>query len=234
MKTAKPFWTRLQEKVGEKGFFWLLTAFVKRFIYRQQQFIVLRYDLGRVTRKYKASSRWLIRRMKIADLQKMDVHLEKYRKDYSELLSRGCVAFAAFEQTSENVIALVCFADKDFTDDTQQHFTFHVAPHQVYQFAGEVALPYRNTAISILVLQAAWQYWREMGKTESFCSVDSSNIPSLRLHAHLHFEETGSMIILYRLFGINWSKMSGYSGEKLALYKRQQPTPEKQQDSNQG
>jgi hypothetical protein len=90
----------------------------------------------------------------------------------------------------------------------------------VLQFAGEMALPYRNTPISVNIMQSAYAYWQEQGKDEVFCYTDVTNVPSLRLHFHVGWEEMGQLIHIHRFLGYQWQKMETYSGERFAQFKK--------------
>lgn len=211
---------KLTDKINEKGLGWFLSKIIQRFIYKKQHFIILRYDLASRQKKYKPAKRWYINEITKANLRKADKHFQKYQKSYYEYLRQGCIPFGAFEKQTNDIIGLACFVDKDFYDKHYLHFHFHIEPHQVYQFAGEVAVPYRNTAISIHFLQTVWKYWRDRSKKEVISAVDISNLQSIRFLLHLKFQETGRLITLHRLFGIKYARMSNYSGQKLQQHSR--------------
>lgn len=189
-------------------------------IYKKQQLLLMGYDLTSPQKKYKKTARYILREVTIEDIDKFDKYLVKYKNDYRDLFAIGCKVFGALDVAGENLICVASTIDKDFYDAHYQKCTFSVGPSQIYQFAGEVAAPFRGSSIAAHVPFMMWQYWRERGKTQTYCSVDVKNIASVRYHLHLGFYEMGESITTHRLLGIKWSTRSKYSGEKLTQYRK--------------
>lgn len=204
----------------EEGVTGLLRKVVRRYVFKKQRFVCLNYDLTAPMKVYKPSKRWDIREVIVEDLVKTEKYLSKYTENYYELLEAGCKAFGGFDKESGDIIAIVCFADKDFYDKHYLKCLFPVGPRQIYQFAGELALPFRGRPISIQILKAAWNYFEGKGKTETYASVDIDNITAVRYHFHLGFKEMGEVITSYTLFGVKWNSRSRYAGEMLTQYKK--------------
>ncbi|WP_028580731.1 GNAT family N-acetyltransferase [Desulfogranum japonicum] len=198
----------------------LLTKIYRKAVYKKIQLPVLIYDQTSKQRKYRPSQKYIIKQLDKKDLERLDPHLEKYKKPYQDFIDRGCVSFGAINPKDNQVIALMCSAGEDFYDNYYLQYTFRLQPHQIYIFAGEIAPAFRHTAIAILTLKATWNYWLEQGKTEMLVSIEINNAASLRFHFHVGFREVGKIIKRHRLFGISWNSVSHYSGELLSKYHR--------------
>jgi hypothetical protein len=136
------------------------------------------------------------------------------------LFNDGLKAYAAYEAGSNHVVGIIWYVTDDFYDKHYLRCRFPVEPYQVLQVAAEVALPYRNTQISVNIMQFAWDYWKEQGKDEVFSYTDVVNAPSLRIQFHLGWEEMGQLIHIHRFLGYQWQKMESYSGEHFAQFKK--------------
>ncbi len=72
----------------------------------------------------------------------------------------------------------------------------------IYQFAGELAKEYRPSRHVIYLLQQVWNQYCERGFTRTRSLVNANNPRALRIHQKLGFAETGTVIHVYRLFGV--------------------------------
>lgn len=196
-----------------------LKRLIKFFIFRRYTLVLLERDLALPVRCYKESKRWHIRLLTEDDLPRCQTHFSHQGAYYKEQLQKGNTCFIALNNQTGDVIGVVWHTPEDYADSFN-HFTFKVAPHQVFQFAGEVAAPFRNTQVSAEALAIAWQYHRDKGKTHAITAVDSTNTASLRILFHLGMEETGEQIHFYRWLGIRAARKSAYQGERFAHLKK--------------
>ncbi len=216
--------TKLKEVFHEKGLVELLVFIIqkltKKFIYKRQSIVFLKRDLSLTTRKYRTSKRWLEREFTRDDISLCNEHFQRFKSDYNDLFDLDLKAFAAFETETENVIAIVWYSDKDFYDQHYLRETFTVSENQVFQFAGEVSEPYRNTQISATVVKLAWEYWNSKGKSELVATVDTTNSPSIRYMFHLGWEEMGKIQHFHQLFRYRWQRMENYTGDNFSQFKK--------------
>lgn len=196
-----------------------LKRLIKFFIFRRYTLVILERDLALPVLRYKESKRWYTRLLTEDDLPRCQTHFSHQYAYFKKQLQAGNTCFAALDKQNDDVIGVVWHTPNDY-QDSFHHFTFNVAPHQVFQFAGEIAAPFRNTQISAEALALAWQYHRDRGKTHAITAVDSSNIASLRTLFHLGTEETGEQIHFYRWLGIRATRKSAYQGERFEHLKK--------------
>ncbi|MDX1692628.1 MAG: hypothetical protein R3208_02615 [Ketobacteraceae bacterium] len=223
--------TKISTILKNEGLRGVAVKVFQKVIYRRQTITLLKRDLHKPVRKFKTSKRWQVREFTENDLQFCRGHFSRYINDYRDLFAEKFKAFAAFEHESQEVIAIAWYAPRDFYDQHYHHYTFRVEPHQVFQFAGEVAPEYRNTQVSVNVMQGAWDYWKEHGKQEVLCTVNTTNVPSLRLVFHLEWEETGQLIHFHRSFGIYWQSEASYQGERFDQFKKKHRRREESQNA---
>ncbi|MBV1921119.1 MAG: hypothetical protein KUG73_10595 [Pseudomonadales bacterium] len=222
---------KLQKIFHEKGFFEFVSLvalkLIRKLIYKRQSIVFLNRDLSLEMRKYKSSKRWYAREFTRNDIPLCRDHFQRFESDYNDLFDLNLNAFAAFETETDQMIAIAWYADKDFYDQHYLHQTFTVSDHQVFQFAGEVSEPYRNTQISISVIKIAWEYWKAQGKTELTTTVDTLNNASIRYLFHLGWTETGKIQHFHQLFRYRWQRMEHYNGERFIQFKKRKNTVSK-------
>ena len=226
---ARSLITKTKRVFHEKGFlgFFIFVAkkSIRKFIYKHQNIVFLNRDLSLEMRRYKDSKRWHAREFTRDDIPLCCEYFQRFKSDYNDLFDRGLTAFAAYETESGNMIAIAWYADKDFYDQHYLHQTFPVLDHQVFQLAGEIAKPYRNTQVSISVIKMAWEYWKLQGKIELTTTVDTLNKASIRYLFHLGWEETGKIQHFHQLFGYRWQRMEYYKGDKFTHFRKRKKQP---------
>lgn len=212
--------SRLQRVIQQQGVSGLLRKVFRKVIYRRQTIVLLKHDLNLPHKPYKSSKRWSVKEFTRDDIQFCREHFNRFTADYLDLFELQFKSFAAFEANTNEVIAIAWYAPHDFFDQHYHQYTFKIQPHQAFQFAGEVSLPFRNSQISVHVMHAGWDYWKSLGKSEVFCSVDITNTPSLRLMFHLKWEEMGELVHFHRLLGFKWQTEEKYLGERFSQHKK--------------
>jgi len=204
----------------DEGFDSLVRKVFKKFIYRKKSFTFSKRNLHAPIKQYKTSNRWRVDVFTQQNIPQCRLHFGRHIPDYLDLFNDGLKSFAAYETGTNEVIGIIWYADSDFYDKHFLRCKFEVAAHQVLQIAGEVSPPYRNTQISVNILQWAWDYWKEHGKDEVFSTTDVTNAPSLKIQFHLNWEEMGKLIHFYRCLGCRWQRTELYTGERFAHFKK--------------
>lgn len=228
MHTSGSLIVKLSTTVKKEGFGSLFSKAYKKLIYRDRCFVYTKYDLHVPLRKFKSSKRWRIGEFTREELPLCDTHFKRHVSDYKDLFDDGVKAFAAYEAETNNIIGVIWHASSDFYDRHYLHYKFKVLPHQILQLAGEISLPYRNTQVSVNLMQFGYDYWVDHGKDEVFCYTDVENEASLRLQFHLDWEEIGELVHFHRLLGYKWQTTEVYPGERFAYLRK------KKRDRNKG
>ena len=173
--------------------------------------MLLELGLSKPRKKYKDSSLWQSRQLSEADLPACRTHFEQHIEVYKKLLTLGKTGYASFCTKTGDVIAILWFSNTDYDDVHHYQYNFKVKPHQTFQFAAEVCKPFRNKHVSVDLCHTAWNEWQEKGMTTNYCTVEATNIPSLRIQFHLGFEEMGEVLYMHQLFNMRWFQSEKYS-----------------------
>ncbi|PIE40846.1 MAG: hypothetical protein CSA49_06400 [Gammaproteobacteria bacterium] len=209
---------KLTNTFKTEGLQGLLQKLFKKLIYHCESIVYLKYELGQPRKEFKRSSRWQIKDLTPDDIPLCTDHFKPYFNDYEDLFKEGFKAFGGFTTNANRVAGVLWYAPTDFYDQHYYRYMFKVAPHQVFQFAGEIDPDYRNTQISVNGMYTAWDYWFSKGKKEVICIVDTENSASLRLLFRLNWQEMGEIVHFHRLMGIKWQTVEHYEGERFQQY----------------
>lgn len=195
---------RISDFVNEYGFSGLLQKAFSKFVYKKTNIVLLELDLNKPRKNYRGSKLWTSRRFAAADLAACKAHFDSQTQAFEEFLDIGYHGFGSFCTTTGDLVAIIWFTDKDYYDKHYYRTTFPTKPGQVFQFAAEVALPFRNKHVSAELSNLGWKEMHAQGAQSSYCSVDQTNTPSLRIQFHLGFEEIGEIIEMHELFKFRW------------------------------
>lgn len=193
---------------------------IKLFRYRRFTMVLVERDLSLPARKYKESKRWEFREFTAADLPHCKTHFAHQIEAFGNVVGSSCKAIGGFESETGDLISIAWYSPQDYPDP-YFHFTFPVAKDEVFQFAGEVSEPYRNTQISIQLMAIAWQYWHEQGKRMVTSTVKTDNVPSLRMVFRTQWKEAGTLFHFHQWLGLTFVRTEHYEGQRFTeFYKK--------------
>lgn len=191
-----------------------------RKVYYKRTLILFAHDLADGHRNIKVSSRFEIRRFTPADLPACQTHFASQIDAYADFLKQGFVGFTAFANANGDAGAMAWCTEKTFTD---RFYGCRIELHEgeVFQMAGEVAEPYRNSPVTANVQFAAWDYWDAQGKSRVLTLIQDDNAPSMKFSMSAGFKEIGKAYVIHRIFGVRIYLLANYEGERFAHLKKQ-------------
>ena len=202
----------LMKRLGPVG---LVGKVFSKFIYRKTDIVLLELDFNKPQKKYKKSTLWESRQLTEDDLPACKKYFSNQVNIFQEFLDLGYYSYAGFCTKTGDVIAIIWFADKEYYDKYYYEYSFPVKTGQVFQFAAEVAKPFRNKHVSVEISQLGWSEMQKKGINSSYCTVNESNTPSLRIQFHMGFEEIGTMLTMHELFKFKWFTQENYNNTRF-------------------
>jgi ribosomal protein S18 acetylase RimI-like enzyme len=97
---------------------------------------------------------------------------------------------------------------------------FDLAPGDWLMLGGWVAREVRGSRIAAAMLTRTFELMREHDGKRAFVAVYEDNLASLKLMLHIGCDETGEMLIIWRLLGFCWASKTPYSGSRTKHLKR--------------
>ncbi|CBL46102.1 Hypothetical protein HDN1F_25190 [gamma proteobacterium HdN1] len=193
---------------------------ILRKIYMRRTLILLAHDLADGHRTIKASSRMDARRFAATDFPACEPHFSHEVEALRDFLAHGYPGFCGFSRNNGEMGAMVWYADTTFTDRFYG-CTVDLAEGEVFQMAGEVAEPYRNSPITANLMFMGWDYWIAQGKQRVLTLIQDDNAPSMKFAMSGGFRESGIAYVIHRILGMRVYRKVHYSGERFSHHKKQ-------------
>ncbi|UVJ41995.1 N-acetyltransferase [Pseudomonas sp. LS1212] len=125
-----------------------------------------------------------------------------------------------------DTVAFVWGSTRDYHDRHYYGCKFPIKPGEFFAFGGEGIRHYFGTCLSVDAQVNMWEAMRAQGCTRVVDVCETRNIPALKLHIRMGYQEQGRVTHVYGLFG-RWrlSRESRYTGSRLEpLRKPGRPT----------
>lgn len=208
----------LWDKLRRKGLRGSLRILRERFLYRHWALLVLERDLAdplpQLRRLDEAS--WPPTTLTAQQLPALRRHFSAYLPTINDLLKqKGVTGFANFDREG-HAACMAWVSERDYYDRHLYRCWVRLPKGCIYQFAGEVARPYRSRGLPLVMMKAMWAHYRALGFTHSRALVSCSNPPALAIHVRLGFREIGESVHVYCLFGCLYlSRSERYAERRL-------------------
>jgi hypothetical protein len=206
---------KIKQKLGKvhcvlkkEGISSLLRKLFSKYIYREWVLVCLRLDFSKPIKTYRRKRKWRIEFLCEANLNACQRYFYRYIPVYKRLLKEGLVGTVGIVEN--DVVSIFWISKQTYYDSDYYKCTFEVPAGELYQFAGEVAKPYRNTTVVLDTQIYAWEFLKKQGYTGTNGAIDDKNKGSLKVHFHLGFEETKQLIIVRKLLGVQWCRSVFY------------------------
>ncbi|MDR1888044.1 MAG: hypothetical protein LBQ81_01440 [Zoogloeaceae bacterium] len=185
-------------KIRRKGWRGTLRILCERFIYRRWELVMLERPLDIAPPMRLSAQRWRHTRISPETLPKLEKYFSRYLPAVRELLARG-LRGDMFLNDEGDAIGMMWVSFQDYYDNHLYHCWVRLPPGCMYQFAGEIAPPWRGVGLPLLGMCIACEEFPQLGYHAVRSLVDTSNLPALTLHIRLGFREIGEVTHAYRL-----------------------------------
>ncbi|MDR2625388.1 MAG: hypothetical protein LBC37_03570 [Zoogloeaceae bacterium] len=211
----------LPAKIRRKGWRGTLRVLCERFLYRHQELLTVERSLEAPLSKRLKVYRWQHVHLHEETLPKLEKYFAHYLPAVRKLLAQEGVRGEAFADENGDVIGMVWMTNRDYYEPLY-HRWIRLPPGHMYQFAGEVAEPYRNTGMPLRYLRGLCeQGYHELGCHVARSLVDARNLPAVLLHMHMGFRETGEATHVYTLFRfLHFTRICAYREPRFASWQK--------------
>lgn len=132
-----------------------------------------------------------------------------------ELASEGHTGHMYLDDKGD-AIAFIWASERDYHDRHYYGCRFPVKEGEFFEFGGEMTRPYFGTSLSVDAQIALWNTMKAKGLNKVVDVCETHNIPALKLHIRMGYQEQGRITHVYGLFG-RWRlfRETHYSGSRL-------------------
>lgn len=132
-----------------------------------------------------------------------------------ELAREGHTGHMYLDEAGD-AVAFIWASTRDYHDRHYYGCTFPVAPGDFFEFGGEMTPAYFGSRLSLDAQVELWQAMHARGCTRVVDVVETHNVPALKLHLRMGYQEQGRVLHVYGLFG-RWKlfRENRYQGSRL-------------------
>ncbi|MNP46290.1 hypothetical protein D3C76_1402780 [compost metagenome] len=140
-----------------------------------------------------------------------------------ELAAEGHIGHMYVDEQGD-AIGMIWASTRDYYDRHHWGCTFPVKAGECFGFCAEMTRPYFGTSLSIDGQVHLWKVMRELGCTRLVSVCEPRNIPALKAHLRMGYQEQGRVRHVYDLFG-RWRlfRETRYSGSRLERLRKAAP-----------
>lgn len=210
-------WRQMWGKLRRKGLRGSLRVLRERYLYRHWELLMLERDLAEPVRvPSRLAASWPAIILTADQLPVLQRYFAGYLPTVRDLLGReGMTGFAHLDREGQ-AACMALVSDRDYFDHHLYRCWVRLPVGCIYQFAGEVAVPYRTRGLPLLALARIWEHYRALGYQRTRALVNTNNRPALAMHARLGFRELGESVHTYCLLRcLHFSRNARYSDRRL-------------------
>ena len=216
--------TKIRKKIlqlREKGFLWVLSKFIRDRVYSHKVHVFLARELTRPHKVYSRKRSWSFRMLeKKEDLKDFETHYAYKIPLFQNLFDQGGVPSSVYYDDA--LVGYTWYFRDRYLDP---FFKIVISPREkeIYQTEGYLLPKYRGTPIVLEGGKFGLNYFHNLGYVRTTCHVDTENIPILKLHFKLGFEEAGAVLHMRKLLFFSWVTTETYEGKRYERFGRKRP-----------
>ncbi|VVO06651.1 N-acetyltransferase [Pseudomonas fluorescens] len=141
-----------------------------------------------------------------------------------ELASEGHTGHMYLDDKGD-AVSFIWGSARNYHDRHYYGCWFPVKEGEFFEFGGELIRAYWGTTLSVDLQLDLWKSMQEKGCNKVVDVCETHNIPALKLHMRMGYQEQGRIMHVYGLFGLwRFYRETRYSGSRLdALRKPERP-----------
>ena len=143
----------------------------------------------------------------------------------TELAAEGYTGHMYLDANGDTV-AFIWGSTRTYHDRHFYGCSFPVKKGEFFEFGGELAPPYWGTTLSVDLQLQLWKAMQAQGCHTVVDVCEAHNIPALKLHIRMGYQEQGRILHVYRLFG-RWRffRETRYSDSRLDALRKPPRSP---------
>lgn len=213
---------KLRDRIQKKGLRAVLRQMFRRYVFFHSQLIWMERDLVTPVRPCKLRPYPAVRREVIttSNADAFATHFGDRVETMRELAADGHTGLMYLDDKGDTV-GFIWASTRDYFDRHFYGCTFAVKPGEFFEFGGEMIRAYWGSQMSVDVQLDLWKTMLDKGCDRVVDVCDLANIPAVKLHLRMDYEERGQITHVYCLFG-RWRffRDSFYSGSLLDGFRK--------------
>lgn len=218
---------KLSEHIRQKGLRATLGKIWKHYVFSHQELIWMERDLVTPIPPHKLRPYAPLRLETITAQNAIAFgkHFGDRVGTMAELANEGHTGHMYLNEDGD-AVAFIWGSKGNYHDRHYYGCWFPVKPGEFFEFGGEQIRAYWGTTLSVDFQLNLWKAMAEQGCDTVVDVCESHNIPALKLHIRMGYNEQGRIMNVYELFG-RWRfyRETRYSGSRLDALRKPTPAP---------
>ncbi len=218
--------SKIQDRIKRKGLRNTLNAAFKRFVFYHWELVWMERDLVSPVppHRLKPYPPLRVEPITVNNVKAFARHFGDRVETMRELAAEGHTGLMFLDDAGD-VVAFIWGSARHYHDRHFYGCWFPVGPGEFFEFGGELARKYWGTELSVDLQLALWKAMAAQGCTKVVDVCEQHNIPALKLHLRMGYQEQGRIMNVYCFFG-RWKffRESRYSDSRLERLRK--PTAE--------
>ncbi|MBT2337643.1 MULTISPECIES: N-acetyltransferase [Pseudomonas] len=213
---------KLRDRIRKKGLRAVLKQLCRHYVYFHEQLVWMERDLVSPIRPNNLRPYTPLRR-EIINTRNTDAFATYFRdhaETMRELAAEGHTGIMYLDDKGDTV-AFIWGSTRDYFDRHFFRCWFPIKPGEFFQFCGELYRAYWGTRLSVDLQLDLWKAMAEQGCNKAVAVFELSNVPAVKLHLRMDYQERGQITHMYQLFG-RWRffRDTFYTGSVLDSFRK--------------
>lgn len=213
---------KLRDRIRKKGLSAVLKQLGRHYLYFHEQLVWMERDLVSPIRPNKLRRYTPLRREFITtgNADAFAAYFGDRVETMRELASEGYTGLMYLDDKGDTV-AFIWGSTRDYFDRHFFRCWFPVKPGEFFEFGGELYHAYWGSQLSVDMQLDLWKAMADQGCHKVVDVFELSNIPALKLHLRMDYQERGQITHMYCLFG-RWRffRDTFYTGSMLDAFRK--------------
>ncbi|QCI12599.1 N-acetyltransferase [Pseudomonas putida] len=209
--------SKIQDRIKRKGLRNTLNAAFKRFVFYHWELVWMERDLVSPVppHRLKPYPPLRVEAITVNNVKAFARYFGDRVETMRELAAEGHTGLMFLDDAGD-VVAFIWGSARHYHDRHFYGCWFPVGPGEFFEFGGELTRKYWGTELSVDLQLALWKAMAAQGCTKVVDVCEQHNIPALKLHLRMGYQEQGRIMNVYCLFG-RWKffRESRYSDSRL-------------------
>lgn len=208
---------KLKDRIKQKGLRHTFITLWKRFVYFHWELLWMERDLVSPIppHKLKPYSPLRLQTITAQNAEAFAKHFGDRVGTMAELADEGHTGHMYLDDQG-NAVAFIWGSNGDYYDRHYYGCRFPVKAGEFFEFGGEQIRAYWGSMLSVDFQLDLWKAMQAKGCNKVVDVCETHNIPALKLHIRMGYQEQGRVMHVYGLFG-RWRffRETRYSGSRL-------------------
>ncbi|WP_339538869.1 N-acetyltransferase [Pseudomonas sp. RA_15y_Pfl2_54] len=213
---------KLRERIKQKGLSHTVGTLWKRYVFFHWELLWMERDLVSPVPPHKLRPYEGLRKVDITphNAGVFAKHFGDRVATMAELAAEGHTGHMYLDADG-HAVAFIWGSIRDYHDRHYYGCNFPVKPGEFFEFGGEMTRAYFGSSLSVDVQVALWEAMAAQGCNKVVDVCETRNIPAMKLHIRMGYQEQGRVTHLYCLFG-RWRffRETRYEGSRLELLRK--------------